>query len=373
MKTRILYFVAAVILFSCIPSQESFFEKDGVSFTVPRGWVIYKEEVFPNGTHQVSIKKEGIFANAIKIFVWFDGNPDLEKYLLQQRNYHQKNSPQEYTYGNIVSGEYGKFPSLSTTYHTLCLDQKAESEINVFHANGKTISAIRTELIADKAKNKEGFDLIESSFDVDNVIKSMEEKCDNYALVGSKRICLPAVDGFKECLDKPIVREFATMQELQNITTLALYLNNETYDHLDNLFDTHVEDYFKIYTTNYDLTHESDMQDLIEMEEHFTGIYETYELFEERIQSVANYIILDKPVIIDQYETHSNARTFVQLIKYRVDAKEWVGVSIINILLTKDRLIWLAYYKHYQEPDDIKLARSKNDYMVHKIFDVNKY
>ncbi len=51
---------------------------------------------------------------------------------------------------------------------------------------------------------------------------------------------------------------------------------------------------------------------------------------------------------------------------------EYVGVSILNVILVKEKLLVLGYYKRYSEPDVIKLARGKNDYMIHKIFDATQ-
>ncbi len=198
--------------------------------------------------------------------------------------------------------------------------------------------------------------------------------CENKAAFGDMQFCLPDIDGMTECYDLPLVKSLADQFEADGNSVLAFYLNDSTYKHVDSLDKIVYDDYFKIYVTNSLQNIRQDIADLDEMVQMIKGNYlqENWNELKQKTESKMDFLSVDVPVIVESYTPHEQVRTIIMLIKYVVGESEVVIVATMNMILLHDRLIWLAYYKHYDGEASIKNAKSKNDYIALRLMSENK-
>jgi len=89
------------------------------------------------------------------------------------------------------------------------------------------------------------------------------------------------------------------------------------------------------------------------------------------VEKYFDNISFGQPVLIDSYSPHTDIRTFILLIKFQGEDFEYVMISSSNMMLIKERLIYLNYYKLYDGEESVKNLKAKNDYMVLRLMDEN--
>lgn len=200
-----------------------------------------------------------------------------------------------------------------------------------------------------------------------------QPECDKSVSFGGVNLCLPSIDGMTECYSLPIVKALADRTEYEKNSVLAYYLNNEVYKQVDRLNDITFDDYFKIYIVNglkdtkvvqSDLDRMADM-----MEDNF--IKKNWSDIKQKSEAAFGFLSIGKPVFMESYSPHKNVRTQVMLIKYQMENYEKVVLSIINFIMLKQRLICMAYYRDYENPESVIDFKSKNDYIVLSIMEEN--
>jgi len=198
--------------------------------------------------------------------------------------------------------------------------------------------------------------------------------CYNSVSFGDIYICLPEIDGMKECYLVPIVKKLADQFEYEGNSVLAFYLNDKTYKQVDKLDEITYDDYFKIYATNQLKGIKAGKKELNEMSNAIGGnwIKEKWSGLKSKIEKDHNYLSVGRPILIEDYSPHEDVKTFIMLTKYQMEDYEYVMVMSMNMLLVKNRLIWLAYYKDYDGEESINKTKAKNDYIVLKFMDDNK-
>ena len=198
--------------------------------------------------------------------------------------------------------------------------------------------------------------------------------CKKSIILGGKEICLPEIDGMKECYEVPIVKSLADKNEYSANSVLAFYLNNSTFEKVDQLGDFSFDDYFKIYAMTklktVDVSKAQFTQFANEMTSNF--IRKNWDELKRKIDNQDFEFSVGQPVLIDDYSPHDQANTYVMLLKLSDDENEKILACTMNMILLKERLIFLAYYKNYENPESIKTAKSKNDFIVHRLISENK-
>lgn len=199
--------------------------------------------------------------------------------------------------------------------------------------------------------------------------------CDKSVSWAGIEICLPEIDGMTECYSIPNVRSLADKFEYQGNTVLAYYINNSTFKQVNKLSEVVYDDYFKIYVVN-------DLKDIAATEVELNQISnnmsstfkkESWSDLKKKMEENLDFVSIGKPVVIESYSPHKNVRTFIMLTKYQIDEyNEYVMIMSLNIILTKEKIIGLGYYKLYDGEESIKKTRAKNDYIVLRLMDENK-
>ena len=199
------------------------------------------------------------------------------------------------------------------------------------------------------------------------------DNCDNKAKYGKIDICLPIIDGMKECYSLPNVKEYADRFGQEASILLAFYINDETYEQVSMINELTFDDYFRISgakslaDAEAGQFHLNKMADMVEsnyFKKHWSEIKNNVEKYFDNIS-------FGQPVLIDSYSPHTDIRTFILLIKFQGEDFEYVMISSSNMMLIKERLIYLNYYKLYDGEESVKNLKAKNDYMVLRLMDEN--
>lgn len=203
--------------------------------------------------------------------------------------------------------------------------------------------------------------------------KNDSSECNRSVAYGDIELCLPVIDSMKECYSVPNVKELADQFEPEVSTILAFYLNNETFNLVDHLSEISFDDYFKISAANNLKDFKASKSELNQManmlETNFIKV--NWNEIKSNIENSLDFISVGQPVLIESYSPHSEIKTFVMFIKYQGEDFEYVMAMSSNMLLIKERLIYLNYFKIYDGEESIKKLKAKNDYIVLRLMEEN--
>jgi hypothetical protein len=207
-----------------------------------------------------------------------------------------------------------------------------------------------------------------------NLSFAQNNQCSRETNFGEKELCLPEVEGYKECYEEPNVKQLADATEVPANRVIGYYLNDQTYGKRDSLGLISFDDFFKIYGTLQIQDLDADKNFLEEMETLLGGnfISKNWEQMEKEVDKIGIEVEVGVPIIVKQYKLNERSFTFLMLTKYALEGIEPYTLAIsINGLLINDRVIWMAYYLNYKgEETIISLANKSND-IVRKLLKVN--
>ncbi len=203
---------------------------------------------------------------------------------------------------------------------------------------------------------------------VTNGLFAQESHCSRTTSFGSVELCLPQVDGYQECYEKPSVKELADATEVPANTVLGFYLNNQTYERRDSLGLINFDDYFKIYGTLQLQDYKAEAKVLSEMQSVLSSnfIIKDWDLVEKEFDQLGFEGTINEPTIIKKYNLNEDSFTYILLVKYELEGVEpFTLVMSINGYLYKERLIWMAYYLNFDgEPSIDKLEKKSNEILL---------
>lgn len=200
------------------------------------------------------------------------------------------------------------------------------------------------------------------------------KSCEKLVDVSNREICLPEIDGMKECYDIPAVKLKADKFENSGNSILGFYVTNDVYKRIDDFEGITLEEYFKIYVVNnmkdkeYDLSQLNEMGMIIEN----SFIKDNWDKLKTEVEKSHSYLSIGQPVLIEKYNPNEQTRTYLLIVKIESQGVEYIMLMSVNIILIKDKIIWLAYYKKYEDRESIDIVKSSNDNIVLKFADVNK-
>lgn len=147
--------------------QQTEFKKEGVSFKFPDDWKITDVDSLDGAGYYIAVEKSGLGESGIMSFTWLKNDIETEKFISisqesMKNNVVYKNS--NLKFGKNYETTFGKVKALACNFTFKTFKIKEEGTIYCFKSNGKVFSIFRQEALEDKAKNKEGFYFIESTF-----------------------------------------------------------------------------------------------------------------------------------------------------------------------------------------------------------------
>jgi hypothetical protein len=191
---------------------------------------------------------------------------------------------------------------------------------------------------------------------------------------GDIDFCLPQIEGMTECYSTPKVKERADAFNYEGNTILGYYLNNETYQQMEVLDSMSYDDYGQVYVTNNLKGIKVGQAELAQMANTMGSdfIQENWSDMQKKLEHSYDDLSIGTPVLVENYSPNSKVKSFVMLSKIKTNRDEAVMLMTLNIIEMKERLIWLAYYKFYDGEESIKQAKSKNDFIIGRLMEVNK-
>ncbi len=199
------------------------------------------------------------------------------------------------------------------------------------------------------------------------------DACKDSELYGYVNLCLPQIEGMRECRLNARVQAF-TQKYRESGPLLGYYLNNDTYKRIDSLGTFTFDDYFMIYgdynRENYEAT-ETDLP-LMQKQLEQSLVGTNWQELGKRAEDVYNTLMVGQPAIIEKYSPHPHVMTMIILMKYQQDGGgESTVVSAASCILLKKRLINMAYYMAYEGGKTIDVLKQKNDNVVDKLIKIN--
>lgn len=197
--------------------------------------------------------------------------------------------------------------------------------------------------------------------------------CDRSTRYGNVEICLPEIAGMVECYDHPKVKPVADYYEYKDNDVLAYYLNEETYASAHRLADMAYDDYFKIYAVKKLAGVSVSNAEFRKNVKDMTGglLRKNWDSIRGKVLD-SHQIAMDQPVVIEEYALKDDVVTLILLMNYpAADGGNTITIGALNILRIRNRLVCMAYYRHYDGMESVANAKAKNDYIALKIMEVN--
>ncbi len=205
-------------------------------------------------------------------------------------------------------------------------------------------------------------------------VEKVSKDCTKEVAFGDTTLCLPNVSGWVECYDNVNVKQRFDPYDTSDNMTLAYYLSEKTYKQVDNLTGLTFDDYFKVYAPNQgknkDMT-ASEMKQIVNM---MSGsfISKTMEETNKELQQKGKDISMTQPILIDRYQPQANASSVIILMNIGMGEESMIMAMEMTATVVKKRLVFMAYYLHYNDEKTIKELKKNSDLFVGKFLQNNK-
>jgi hypothetical protein len=199
-------------------------------------------------------------------------------------------------------------------------------------------------------------------------------KCIEIIKCGDTDLCLPEIDGLTECYKNPLVKPKADEYTYPGNSILAFYVNDSTYNQVLRHQEVAFQDCFKVYLIDKMKglkIGQIELDQLAQTFENANSKYDWNKLITE-IEKKIDSLSIGKPVLLKSYSPSNQIRTFVFLTKKTVKENEYITLMTMNLILVKERLVLISYYKNYLGTESVNKVIAKNDYIVLRFLDENK-
>lgn len=205
-------------------------------------------------------------------------------------------------------------------------------------------------------------------------ISAQTDNCARQGLFGDTPFCLPVIEGWNECYTLPQVKERADATEAPTNTVLGYYICDSNYVHIDNLENTDLNNFFKVYGTNAISQIDTDTSYLNEIEGLFNGNFfdEKWEDIGDEIEGLLDNVTVGVPKGIETYKLSDDSFTSIMLIKYNVEGYGSFTMSMAcSGMIINKRIIWLAYYLLYEDKSTIDMLKKNNETIINAFLESN--
>lgn len=187
--------------------------------------------------------------------------------------------------------------------------------------------------------------------------------CDQTAKFGDTDICLPKIGGYNECYDHPIVKALADATEIDGNLILGYYLDDSTFQRVDSLGAFRFDNHFKVYTSKQLKNYRAGQQELAELKKVISQnfISKAWESNKEALEEIQGDIQLGVPSILETYALDKQSFTYVLAMRYELYGQRYTGLITISGFLTRQRLIFMAYYLDYNGEESIKIIKKQSN------------
>ncbi|HQF29728.1 MAG TPA: hypothetical protein PLD36_14015 [Bacteroidia bacterium] len=197
--------------------------------------------------------------------------------------------------------------------------------------------------------------------------------CERKTNFGEAELCLPSINGMKECYENEVVKAFADQTEYETNKVLGYYLMDSTYKAIVAGSEFEMGDYFKIYGTTKLADYKAGPKELDMINDVVEKTLEPVNFAEikKKMDAQLDSIDVGAPMLLEKYSKNKNSKSFVLLVKYSTEESSYMMVMSLNMLLIKDRIVNLAYYREYHDEADITAMKASSDVVVKRVLDEN--
>ena len=214
-----------------------------------------------------------------------------------------------------------------------------------------------------------------------SIILISQNPCLNTKEFGLKEICIPGFDNMKECYDEELYKLFADeFKGTDDEVILAFYISENDYSdfYFNILNEKQVlkDPYCKIYSTNLTEDFYVDESNLDLLEESIIKFMEHIDdsSFTENLNEIMkeSKVTVQEPLLLDHYKTIDNIRTVVFLMYYIMDTELVKMTTIMNLIVVKNRLFFMACYEEYNDYSSIKEMEKNSNFYAEELLRINK-
>lgn len=192
---------------------------------------------------------------------------------------------------------------------------------------------------------------------------------------GDISICLPEIKGYLECFNDSLVKKRANEEMgLIGNEIFSVYLNSELYSKFIKApITTKWEEHIKIY--GVPSLKSKDVPDnlLDKIESHLRSNSEiiAWDITVNKINKGKIGYTLQKPALVEIYQTLKNVKSFVYISDYDLFGEPGIMMWVANICILKNRIIYVAYYKEFDNKNAKVILKKKNDFFIKELIRLN--
>ena len=147
--------------------SEKRFESDVFSFNYPDDWSITDSEEIEEGIFYMAIEKKGFDSSGLMTIVSFEELIDLDGSIEMNIEELQSNTIlKNLKFDAIKDSKFNGNTSRSSNFEFKTFGIKHEGSIYAFSNENNSIVILKQEALEDRKANKNGFDIIENSFEL---------------------------------------------------------------------------------------------------------------------------------------------------------------------------------------------------------------
>jgi len=212
---------------------------------------------------------------------------------------------------------------------------------------------------------------------IQNEKTSDEEKgCKYPTQIGSIEVCFPEINGMTYIHNDPDFNEELMDFRSPEYKLLAVSVPTDFYNGFNEGDIVEYDDYFYAYSMNTlsnTFANEKSIDEVIEMySDAFFQEDEAWDGGIERIEERFEDVNFDQPVLLEKYQLNELSVTYVLIVRKTQANGEYIFLTLTNMLVINNRLIMLTYYKSYESVEATKQTKSKNDYIIQRLFRENQ-
>lgn len=215
-------------------------------------------------------------------------------------------------------------------------------------------------------------------------VSAQSNNCERIIYFGNKSICLPYTSNMKECYDDPYVKYWADLfKGNPQEEILGLYIEKTNYriGKMTDFEEGINYPYIKLYSTQSIAQIKASKEILEIVAPELTKTFEnwtssefkpkTEDLFNNLSNKLEMDMTLDSPILIDEYEPHTSAKSFVVLMDFKIEGESFLIVSVLSLMIIEERLIFSAYYDEFKGSQALTDVKKASDYFVLKMITGN--
>lgn len=164
---NLLVIVSLIVFSSGYSMAQNSFSKDGVSFKYPSDWEITEQNDLDGNGYYLAIEKIGEEESGLVVITWINKEIEGEEYMkIIQDQYKDQEDLESLTFETTKKSTFNKVPSVSVNMKFDLDDRNFKALIHTFVSTERTFLVLKQNVYEDISKNKEAFNLIESTFQI---------------------------------------------------------------------------------------------------------------------------------------------------------------------------------------------------------------